>query len=75
MKLTVLGADDLRQALPMGEAVEAMKRAFADFSSGRADVPQRLSVPVATSRCRTPTTCSTTETSTSRSARRSSTPV
>lgn len=36
-----MSADDLRQVLPMRETVEAMKRAFADLSSGRATVPQR----------------------------------
>jgi len=46
MKLTLLSADDVRQALPMREAIEAMKGAFADYSSGRATVPQRMSVGV-----------------------------
>lgn len=41
MKLLFLSADDLRRALPMRETVEAMKRAFADLTTGRATVPQR----------------------------------
>lgn len=44
MRLRLLGAADLRQALPMADTVEAMKQAFAALSSGRAVVPQRLSV-------------------------------
>jgi ornithine cyclodeaminase len=47
MKLTVLTAADIRQAIPMPEAVAAMKRAFSDLSGGRVVMPQRLAVPVA----------------------------
>ncbi len=39
--MLLLSADDLRQALPMRDTVEAMKRAFADMSAGRATVPKR----------------------------------
>ncbi len=46
MKLTLLSAADLRRALPMADTVEAMKDAFADFSTGAATVPQRLALPV-----------------------------
>lgn len=46
MKLTLLSADDIRQALPLPTAIEAMKEAFADFSTGRATVPQRLALSV-----------------------------
>ncbi len=46
MKLLVLSAGDLRRALPMPEAVAAMKRAFADLSSGRANVPPRAVLPL-----------------------------
>ena len=46
MKLRVLGADELRRSLPMTDAVEAVKHAFAAFSSGVATVPQRLAVAV-----------------------------
>ena len=44
--MLVLNADDVRQALPMGAAIEAMKRAFAALSDGRAEVPQRAHLPV-----------------------------
>jgi ornithine cyclodeaminase/alanine dehydrogenase-like protein (mu-crystallin family) len=37
----ILNADDVRRALPMREAIEAMKRAFAALSAGRATVPPR----------------------------------
>jgi ornithine cyclodeaminase/alanine dehydrogenase-like protein (mu-crystallin family) len=45
--MLVLSAADLRKALPMPEAIEAMKRAFAALSDGRAEVPlrTRLQVP------------------------------
>lgn len=46
MKLTVLSAAEIRRAVPMADAVEAMKKAFADLSGGRAVMPQRLAVPV-----------------------------
>ena len=44
--MLILSAADLRRALPMTEAVEAMRGAFAAFSSGRARVPLRTHVPV-----------------------------
>ncbi len=47
MKLTLLNADAIRQALPMPQAVTAMKDAFAELSSGAAVVPQRLALDVA----------------------------
>jgi ornithine cyclodeaminase len=46
IKLRVLGAEDLRRAMPMADTIEAMKRAFAATSSGEATVPQRLTVRV-----------------------------
>jgi ornithine cyclodeaminase/alanine dehydrogenase-like protein (mu-crystallin family) len=46
VKLRVLSADDVRQALPMAEAVEAMKSAFAQLSLRRANVPLRTPVEV-----------------------------
>ncbi len=46
MKLRVLNARDLGQSLRMTDTIEAMKRAFAAYSSGAATVPQRLSVAV-----------------------------
>ena len=45
--MLVLTADDVRKALPMREAVEAMKRAFAAVSDGRVEMPLRARVPVA----------------------------
>ena len=42
-----LNADDVRRALPMHQAVEAMKRAFAALSEGSAVVPHRAVLPIA----------------------------
>lgn len=44
--MRVLRADDVRWALPMGAAIEAMKGAFAALSGGRACVPLRAHLPV-----------------------------
>jgi ornithine cyclodeaminase len=46
VQLTVLSADDIRTALPMADAIEVMKDAFAAFSGGRAVVPLRPVIPV-----------------------------
>lgn len=46
MNLRILSADDVRRALPMDQAVEAMKHAFAQLSGGRAEVPIRLPIDV-----------------------------
>jgi len=45
--MLILTADEVRKALPMKDAIEAMKRAYASLSDGKADVPLRthLSVP------------------------------
>jgi ornithine cyclodeaminase len=45
--MLVLSADDVRKALPMPQAIVAMREAFAALSSGKADVPMRtvLSLP------------------------------
>ncbi|HJQ13711.1 MAG TPA: hypothetical protein VJ830_03100 [Anaerolineales bacterium] len=45
--MLVLTAEDVRQSLPMNEAIEAMKTAYASLSSGTAIVPlrTRLSLP------------------------------
>ena len=45
--MRVLNATDVRKALPMRDAIEAMKHAYAALSDGRADVPlrTRLAVP------------------------------
>jgi ornithine cyclodeaminase len=43
----LLNAEDVRNALPMSEAIEAMKRAYASFSAGAAVIPlrTRLGIP------------------------------
>jgi len=46
MKLRVLNADVLRRCLSMSRTIEAMKRAFAAYSSGAATVPQRISLAI-----------------------------
>lgn len=45
--MLVLTAEDVRKALPMNEAIEAMKAAYASLTKGTAIVPQRmrLSIP------------------------------
>jgi len=45
--MLVLSANDIRESLPMGDAIEAMKRAFAALARGDATVPLRahLSTP------------------------------
>lgn len=45
MRLTLLSARDLEAALPMGETIGVMKKAFADLASGRVAQPRRLTVP------------------------------
>lgn len=44
--MLVLTAAEVRQALPMREAIEAMKRAFAALTEGRAQVPLRTRLPI-----------------------------
>ncbi len=46
MKLRILSGEDVRRALPMRPAIEAMKGAFAQLSAGRADVPLRTALEV-----------------------------
>lgn len=41
MKIRILTADDVREALPMPKAIEAMKRAFGQLSAHQADIPLR----------------------------------
>lgn len=45
--MLILTADNVQKALPMKEAIEAMKRAYASLSDGKAQVPlrTRLNVP------------------------------
>lgn len=44
--MLILTADDVRQALPMNEAIEAMKKAYASLSNGTAVVPLRTRLPI-----------------------------
>jgi ornithine cyclodeaminase len=44
--MRVLDAAAVRQALPMGAAIDAMKRAFAALSDGRAAAPGRIHLPI-----------------------------
>ena len=44
--MRILSAADVPEALPMAEAIEAMKRAFAALSGGRAVVPLRAHLPI-----------------------------
>lgn len=46
--MLLLNASDVRKALPMKQAIEAMKFAYGALSAGRADVPlrTRLSIPL-----------------------------
>ncbi len=46
MELRILGAEDTRRALPMGETIEAMKHAFGQLSAGTASVPPRSHIDV-----------------------------
>ena len=44
--MLILTADDVRRALPMNEAIAAMKNAFAALSDGTAVVPLRTRLPI-----------------------------
>lgn len=44
--MLILTADDVRKALPMRETIEAMKRAYASLSDGRAVAPLRTRLPI-----------------------------
>ncbi len=44
MDIRILSAVDVRAALPMSAAIEAMRRAFGQLSAGQADVPLRARV-------------------------------
>ncbi|UCG75418.1 MAG: ornithine cyclodeaminase family protein [Gemmatimonadota bacterium] len=44
MELRILTGADVRQAIDMAEAIEAMRAAFAELSSGQAQVPERQTV-------------------------------
>lgn len=45
--MLILSADDIRRALPMPDAIEAMRRAFVALTEQRAIVPHRIHLPVA----------------------------
>ncbi|MCA9916692.1 MAG: hypothetical protein KC445_02020 [Anaerolineales bacterium] len=47
MKMRILSAQEVRRALPMAEAIEGMKLAFAQLSTKQAEVPLRGRVDVA----------------------------
>lgn len=44
--MLILTADDVRRALPMNEAIEATKKAYASLSDGTAVVPLRTRLPI-----------------------------
>jgi len=44
--MLILNADEVRQALPMQDAIEAMKQAYASLSNGMAIVPLRTRLPI-----------------------------
>jgi ornithine cyclodeaminase/alanine dehydrogenase-like protein (mu-crystallin family) len=44
--MLILTADDVRKALPMKEAIQAMKDAYASLSNGTAVVPLRTRLPI-----------------------------
>lgn len=44
--MLILTAEDVRKALPMHEAIEAMKKAYASLSEGTAVVPLRTRLPI-----------------------------
>ena len=46
MELRLLSADDVTRALPMSEAIEAVKIAYAQVSAGRVDLPLRTRIDV-----------------------------
>jgi ornithine cyclodeaminase/alanine dehydrogenase-like protein (mu-crystallin family) len=46
MKLRVLSKQDVQQTVPMREAIEIVKGAFAQLSAGKAVVPLRTQLPV-----------------------------
>ena len=47
LHMLILNADDVRDSLPMTDAIAGMKRAFAALVEGRANVPIRTQLPVA----------------------------
>ena len=47
MKIRFLSANEVRAALPMAEAIEGMKAAYAGLSTGQVDMPLRTHVNIA----------------------------
>jgi ornithine cyclodeaminase len=46
LEMLILTADEIRKVLPMNEAIEAMKKAFASLSGRTAQVPLRTRLPI-----------------------------
>lgn len=46
MKIKILSRDDVVHAVNMSEAIEAVKKAFIQLSTGKAEVPLRIQIPV-----------------------------
>ena len=46
MKLRLLSAAEVRSAMPMAEAIRAVRQAFVELSAGRATMPVRVRVDV-----------------------------
>src|SRR3990172_50479 len=46
MELRLLSSDDITRALPMSQAIEAVKTAYMQLSAGRADLPLRTRIDV-----------------------------
>ncbi len=46
MELRILSAEEVRQALPMADAIEAMKQAFGQLSNGKASLPLRSRIEI-----------------------------
>ncbi|MEJ2266603.1 MAG: hypothetical protein P8X95_24415 [Anaerolineales bacterium] len=44
--IRILSGEDVRKALPMRQAVETIQKAFAQLSTGKADVPLRVALQV-----------------------------
>lgn len=44
--MLILNAEEVRKALPMHEAIETMKQAYASLSDGKAEVPLRTRLPI-----------------------------
>ncbi|MCK4647043.1 MAG: hypothetical protein KAU46_12385, partial [Candidatus Aminicenantes bacterium] len=46
MKIKILSRDEVAQAVSMAEAIETVKKAFIQFSAGKAEMPLRTQIPV-----------------------------